>query len=108
MAVPSETPALTVYDAETLLPRNEDGLPYLQFKQIKRVGLADLTAVANHHVERRFGAVSHHIRLVNGGIIRFAYSSAGDLFELYGEKVIIAWSGDGVILFDLPPPQPAK
>lgn len=96
-----------LYDAETDLPRTEDGVPHLQFEQIRRVGLADLTAVAEYHVEPCVGAVSHHIRLVNGGVIRFAYSLAGDLLELSAEKVLVAWDGDGVVLFDALPPEPA-
>lgn len=93
------SPALV--DAETALPRNADGVPVLNLKQITKVGIADLTAVAEHHIESHFGSISHHVRLHNGGVINFAYSENGSLLELGGEQVIVAYSGGGIVIFDM-------
>lgn len=45
--------------------------------------------------------MSHHVRLVNGGEVRFAYALDGHLLELSGDKVAISIKPGGKVMFDI-------
>jgi hypothetical protein len=84
-------------DANTL-PVDEDGVPYVHLERISRVGLADLATVAEYRIEEHFGSISHHVRLCNGGKLRFAYALSGELLELSGEQLLISITPEGVCM----------
>jgi hypothetical protein len=75
--------------------RGEGSLDFT-LAHISRIGIADLTTVAEYRIEEHFGSVSHHIRFRNGGVFRFAYALSGELLELSGENGSIRVTPEGV------------
>lgn len=62
------------------------------------VTVADLQWVEQHTITRLFDSVSHFIRFVGGGELRFAFNHAGDLLELSGEAVAMSIMDEGETL----------
>ena len=65
---------------------------------IRSVGLLDLSEVLSHQVNHVFGSVSHVVHLVNGGVVRYAFS-AHELIELSGYGVRAVMDREGCIRF---------
>lgn len=58
-------------------------------EKICRVGIADLSSIAEHRIVALCHSTSHFIRFHQGGCLRFAYSDKGELLELSAEAVNI-------------------
>jgi hypothetical protein len=81
-----------------------DGDLEFSLESIATVGVEDLRWVEQHAISRVYNSISHFIRFVGGGEVRFAFSLDGDLLELSctGAAMIIR---DGNRLFFGPPHQ---
>lgn len=66
---------------------------------IRSVGIADLTHVQSHHINRIAGSTSHVVHFIGGGLLRFAYSEQGKLIELSGRHVRGRVSAGNEIVF---------
>ena len=55
---------------------------------VQSVGIENLIDVEIHEINKLFGSISHYIRFVNGGEVKFSYNSAGKLLELSGKGVL--------------------
>ena len=66
---------------------------------IKSVGIENLTDVDVHKINKLFGSISHYIRFVDGGEVKFSYNAAGDILELYGKGVNATIKDGNRILF---------
>lgn len=53
----------------------------LKFDTIKAIGLANVTEVETHNINRAFGSVSHYIKFIGGGEVRFSYNAKGEILE---------------------------
>lgn len=53
----------------------------LRFDTIKAIGLANVTEVETHNITRAFGSVSHFIKFIGGGEVRFSYNAKGEILE---------------------------
>lgn len=85
-------PSLTIeHDAE--------GNLLVTMPTIRSVGIADLTQVQSHHVNRIAGSTSHVVHFIGGGLLRFAYSEQGKLIELSGRHVRALASAEHEIVF---------
>jgi hypothetical protein len=82
-----------------------DGDVELMLECVNAVTVADLRWVEQHTITRVFDSVSHFIRFVGGGELRFAFSLEGDLLELSGEHVAMSISPDGETLVFQPLPE---
>jgi len=69
------------------IERDDEGNLLVTMPTIRRVGIADLTQVQSHRVNRIAGSTSHVVHFVGGGLLRFAYSEQGELIELSGRHV---------------------
>lgn len=74
----------------------------LTLESVNAVTVADLTWVEQHTITRVFDSVSHFIRFIGGGELRFAFSFAGDLLELSAERVGMKITPDGETLIFWP------
>ncbi len=83
----------------------KDGDVELTLESVNAVTVADLRWVEQHTITRVFDSVSHFIRFVGGGELRFAFSFEGDLLELSGEHVAMSISPDGETLVFRPLPE---
>jgi hypothetical protein len=70
-----------------------------ELSAIKSVGIADLADVQSHEIVRIFGSVSHHVRFVGGGELRFAYNTRSELLELSANGVKGSISEDHRLVF---------
>jgi hypothetical protein len=70
-----------------------------ELSTIKSVGIADLADVHSHEIVRIFGSVSHHVRFVGGGELRFVYNTRGELLELSASSVKGSISDDHRLVF---------
>lgn len=67
---------------------------------VDAVTVSDLQWVEQHTITRVFNSVSHFIRFVGGGELRFAFSFEGDLLELSGVGVKMSSAPDsGTLVF---------
>ena len=69
------------------------------------VGIKNLTEVTEHQITTILGSRSHLVRFVNGGELRFAYNSLGQLLELSARELIAHMSKGHVITFAIPDEQ---
>jgi hypothetical protein len=69
---------------------------------VDAVTVSDLQWVEQHTITRVFNSVSHFIRFVGGGELRFAFSFEGDLLELSGVGVEMSSMHDGETLIFRP------
>jgi hypothetical protein len=75
-----------------------DGQVLADVPVITSVGLCNLCEIRSHEVVRVAGLVSHSVRFMDGGQMRFAYNERGELVELYSRGVSVAISKDGRVL----------
>lgn len=71
----------------------------LKFDKIKAVGLANLTDVETHAINRAFGSVSHYIKFIGGGEVRFSYNAQGEIMEFVATNAAAqVLNGDTIVL----------
>ena len=69
------------------------------------IGIKNLTEVTQHQITTILGSRSHLVRFVNGGELRFAYNSLGQLLELSARDLIARMSKGSAITFAIPDEQ---
>lgn len=75
---------------------------------VTSVALANLCEVHSHEVVHVAGMVSHNVRFVDGGQLRFAYSTRGELVELHCSGVSVAMTPDGCFMAGMPGSPPLQ
>ena len=78
---------------------DEKGSASIHLKQIKAVGIHNLADVESHNINHIVGSISHYVRFVGGGEVRFVYNASGQLIELLATKVITTVSQNNEIVF---------
>lgn len=81
------------------LERDDDGNLLMTMPMIRSVGIADLTQVQSHHINRIAGSTSHVVHFIGGGLLRLAYNEHGKLIELSGRHVQGRVSAENEIVF---------
>jgi hypothetical protein len=79
-----------------------DGQVVADLPAITSVGLCNLCEVRSHEVVRVAGMVSHCVRFMDGGQLRFAYNHRGELVELHCRGVSVAVTPDGRVMAAMP------
>jgi len=80
-----ELPAQAVVidtEAGPLIQLTGGGEANIELELVNAVTVENLSWVEQHTVTRIFDSVSHFVRFVGGGELRFAFSLEGDLLEL--------------------------
>ncbi len=103
ITVPSEGSVSGTMAGQTI--RLAGGDIDIELEYVNAVTVADLRWVEQHAITRVFDSVSHFIRFVGGGELRFAFSFDGNLLELSGEQVAMSISPDGETLVFRPLPE---
>lgn len=75
---------------------------------VTSVALANLCEVHSHDVLRVAGMVSHSVRFVDGGQLRFAYNTRGELVDLHCRGVCVAMTPDGCVMAGMPGSPPLQ
>jgi hypothetical protein len=71
----------------------------LKFDTIKAIGLANLTDVETHSINRAFGSVSHYIKFIGDGEVRFSYNAQGEIMEFTATNAAAqVLNGDTIVL----------
>jgi hypothetical protein len=71
----------------------------LKFDTIKAIGLANLTDVETHAINRAFGSVSHYVKFIGGGEVRFSYNAQGEIMEFTATNAAAqVLNGDTIVL----------
>ncbi|MET3134796.1 hypothetical protein AAKU55_005098 [Oxalobacteraceae bacterium GrIS 1.11] len=66
---------------------------------VSAIGIKHLDEVASHTVNDIAQSRSHVIRFVNGGLLQYAYNSAGELIELSAHNLGCRLSSNNELLF---------
>lgn len=96
VALPDD--AVVRLDHEGIEMHVDGGSLDITFEYVKAVTVADLAWVEEHTITRVFDTVSHFVRFVGGGQLRFAFSFDGDLLELSSDGASLTVSPDGQTL----------
>lgn len=75
------------------------GVACVHLKQIRSVGIHNLADVESHNINNIVGSISHYVRFVGGGEVRFVYNANGQLIELSANNVITTVSQNNEIVF---------
>ena len=59
----------------------------MEMSLVREVGVASLAEVIAHEIVNVAGLTSHHLQLVGGGRIDYAFNQSGKLVELSGFRV---------------------
>ena len=78
---------------------DEQGRANINLKKIGAVGIHNLADIEVHNINTIVGSISHYVRFVGGGEIRFVYNASGKLIELSATNVITTISQDNEIIF---------
>ena len=94
-------PGVSVVHVESggVFERSAQGDIRARLPQIRSVGVADLADVLSHEIVCIVGSVSHHVRFVRGGDLRFAFNSRGELIELHSSNLAVSVSPDQRLIF---------
>ncbi len=101
----SLTPATPLHAGRLLPPRtaratlDAQGNVIADLSAIKSVGIADLADVQSHEVVSIVGSISHHVRFIGGGEVRYVYNTRGEMIELSARNVSGSISGDNRLVF---------
>ncbi|WP_066331628.1 hypothetical protein [Azohydromonas lata] len=79
-----------------------------ELPMVTSVSLANLCEVHSHEVLRTAGLVSHSVRFMDGGHLRFAYNTCGELVELHCRGVSVAMTPDGCVMAGMPGSPPLQ
>lgn len=79
-----------------------------ELPMVTSVALANLCEVRSHEVARAASLVSHSVRFVDGGQLRFAYNTRGELVELHCQGVSVAMTPDGCVMAGMPGSPPLQ
>jgi len=60
---------------------------HMHFGVIKSVGVENLLDIEAHVINRVFNSVSHLVKFVGGGEVRFSYNDKGEILEFMGQRV---------------------
>lgn len=71
-------------------------------EQRRAMVLVSLDHVEHHEIVRVAGLVSHHLRLIGGAELHYAYNKHGELIELSGKNVATLAVGDQLMVQPLP------
>ena len=82
---------------------DEQGRANINLKKIEAVGIYNLADIEIHNINTIVGSISHYVRFVGGGEIRFVYNASGKLIELSATNVITTISQNNEIVFKLQP-----
>ena len=77
----------------------EKGTANINLKKIAAVGIHNLADVESHTINTIVGSISHYVRLIGGGEIRFVYNTSGQLIELSAKNVITSVTHNNEIIF---------
>ena len=78
---------------------DQKGSASVHLKQIKSVGIHNLADVESHNINNIVGSISHYVRFIGGGEVRFVYNASGQLIELSATNVITTVSQNNEIVF---------
>ena len=78
---------------------DENGKANVNLKKIEAVGIHNLADVESHNINTIVGSISHYVRFVGGGEVRFVYNAGGKLIELSATGVITTVSHNNEIVF---------
>jgi len=65
----------------TVIERDVSGNFNIYFPSLKRVEIADITAIVSHQINRVLNSTSHVIHFVGGGFFTMAYDQHGNLLS---------------------------
>jgi hypothetical protein len=68
---------------------------------VKAIGIADLSLIQRHFINRVFGSVSHVIHFQGGGVLRYAYNEKNEIIELSAIRMKATKNEEGALVFDV-------
>jgi hypothetical protein len=102
---PEGKPATVFTEGDTTFVRAQGGLRVDIPEIITSVGISNLTEVTEHTITTVVGSRSHLLRFTNGGELRFAYNSLGQLIELRSRDLAANIAPGNVITYAIPDEQ---
>ena len=102
---PESKPATVMAEGDTTFVRAQGRLRVDIPDIITSVGITNLTEVTEHHITSIVGSRSHLLRFTNGGELRFAYNSLGQLIELRSRDLTANIAQGNVITYAIPDEQ---
>ncbi len=79
--------------------RGADGRLHVGLKELRRVGICNLTEVKTHTITTILNSTSHFIRFHGGGELSFAYTQHGQLLSLHWDNLAITFMSDNEVVF---------
>ena len=98
-------PATVLTKGGTTFIKADGGLTVDFHETSAMVGIKNLTEVTQHQITTILGSRSHLLRFANGGELRFAYNSLGQLIELRSRDLVANIAPGNVITYAIPDEQ---
>ena len=99
---PKGKPAIVFTEGDSTFIRAQGGLHVEIPEIIASVGISNLTEVTEHQITAILGSRSHLLRFANGGELRYAYNSLGQLIELRSRDLTANIAPGNVITYAIP------
>lgn len=78
---------------------DENGRANVNLRSVGAVGIHNLADVEAHNINSIVGSISHYVRFVGGGEVKFVYNASGQLIELSASNVVTTISKNNEIVF---------